>query len=109
MTHPSRDPANLSYAAVVGATVTVALVTLLIVVADLTPAVKDWLKATFSHHWIGKGVIGIIIFFASGLAVASGRPKNEDELAKAVASLFLVTIAGMVVLTVFFGYEAFVK
>lgn len=104
-----RDQTNLPFAAVVGAIVTIIALTLLIVWADLMPTVKDWLKATFSHHWVGKGVIAVIIFFVSGLIASAGQPKTDDQLAGAVKRLFVTSMVGMSILTVFFFYEAFLK
>lgn len=104
-----RDPANISYAAVVGAIVTVVVLTALIIWADLMPVVKDWLKATFSHHWVGKGVIGIVVFSISGLMAGAGKPRTDDQLASAINYLFMTSLLGMMLLTIFFGYEAFLK
>ncbi len=109
MTQSPRDSANISYAAVIGATVTVVALTILIIWADLMPTVKDWLKTTFSHHWIGKGAVGIIIFSVSGLIGGAGKPKNEDQLAGAMSYLFFTSIVCMLLLGIFFGYEAFLK
>lgn len=34
----------------------------LIVAAEEIPALKNWLKATFYHHWLGKGVLALGLF-----------------------------------------------
>ncbi len=109
MANTPRDPANLSYAALIGATVSVVFLTILIIVADLEPAVKDWLKATFTHHWVGKGLLATIVLFVSGALFLGGGPKSEHDHAKAGHSLYVTTIAASIVLLIFFLYEAFVK
>lgn len=106
---PSRDPANLSYAAVFGAMVAVVAVTALTIWGDLMPEIKDWLKEMFSHHWIGKGVIGAIVFCVSGLMAGAGKPKTEEQLANSAGWLFIITMVCILLLGVFFTYEAFLK
>jgi hypothetical protein len=109
MTNPPRDPANLSYGALIGATVSVAFLTILIVVADLEPAVKDWLKLNFSHHWVGKGLLATVALFLSGAFFLGGGPRSEHDHAKAGHRLYVMTIAASIVLLMFFLYEAFLK
>lgn len=41
---------------------TAATLAILIVVAEEMPALKDWLKQTFYHHWLGKGALAIALF-----------------------------------------------
>lgn len=109
MSNPPRDPANLSYAALFGAIVSIIFLTILIVVADLEPAVKSWLKATFSHHWVGKGLLATIVFFVSGAFFLGGGPRSEHDHAKVGQALYVTTISSSIVLLIFFLYEAFVK
>lgn len=32
------------------------------IVGELDAPFKNWLKAVFTHHWIGKGIIAVAIF-----------------------------------------------
>lgn len=41
----------------------------LIVAAEEVPALKDWLKATFYHHWLGKGALTLIAFSLMSLTL----------------------------------------
>ncbi len=34
----------------------------LIVAAEEIPALKNWLKATFYHHWLGKSILALGLF-----------------------------------------------
>ena len=45
-----------------GTIVNVVLISLMTIVAELNPGFKNWLAATFSHHWLGKGAISVIVF-----------------------------------------------
>lgn len=104
-----RDQANLSFAAIIGATVTIAVITGLTIWADLQPEIKTWLRETLYHHWVGKGLIGIAVFLLSGIFATAGGPKTEDQVAHSGRALFWTGITASVVLTVFYFFEAFLK
>ena len=53
-------------------TASVALATM-VIVAELVPPFKNWLAATFSHHWVGKAIIISVVFFLAAFAY-----KNEE-------------------------------
>ena len=42
--------------------VTVLMLAALIIGAEEVPALKDWLKGTFYHHWPGKGALALGVF-----------------------------------------------
>ena len=46
-----------------GAAASAWLLTVLVVIAELVEPFKNFLKATFSHHWIGKTVMITFSFF----------------------------------------------
>lgn len=71
------------------AATSIALVAL-IVAAERYAPLKDWLKATFTHHWLGKGALAILFFVAIIIFVALLRPSGE-RLAR------LVTIEAIIV------------
>ncbi|MEK7109290.1 MAG: hypothetical protein AAB919_02535 [Patescibacteria group bacterium] len=60
MTHSSLSLWVRSVA--VAAAVTALALAILIVGAEQLPALKGWLKATFYHHWLGKGALGLMLF-----------------------------------------------
>lgn len=105
----SRDSSNLSFAALVGATAAVIFLTALIIAAEESAGLKSWLKEVFSHHWVGKSILGTIMFFLSGAFAAGGLPRSETTVARAGLVLFWTTVLGLVVLTAFFFFEAFIK
>ncbi len=45
------------------------MLAILIVSAEEIPALKGWLKATFYHHWLGKGAIALGVFTVVGLTL----------------------------------------
>ena len=46
----------------IAATVTALMLAALIIGAEEIPALKDWLKETFYHHWLGKGALALGAF-----------------------------------------------
>ena len=74
----------------------------LIIGAEKVPALKDWLKATFTHHWLGKGALALILFVV--IAFLFRMKRDAPDLARlikweaAVAMLSVVSIAGFFLL-----------
>ncbi len=108
MAQTQRDPANLSYGALIGATVTVVFITIITVWAELAPGLKTWLANTFTHHWVGKGVLAAAVFFIAGLFGASGQSRSDDDHARAANTTFVTTLFCLIGLTLFFFYRAFI-
>lgn len=95
---------------VVGASAAVLVVTALTIVGELAPPLKDFLKATFSHHWIGKGAVGALVFVVVA-AVDAIIPVegNSDSLALDIYILAWVTLASFLAIYGFFIFETFAK
>ena len=72
----------------------------LIVSAEEVPALKDWLKATFFHHWLGKGALAIAVFIVVTIAARLQGKTDASKLAgiifaeAVVAALSVGAIAG---------------
>ena len=49
-------------AVVLSSTLTLTAIVFLTIFAELNPSVKNWLAGNFSHHWIGKSAISILVF-----------------------------------------------
>lgn len=93
--------------AVFCALITVSVVlTGIIIGADLVPALKNWLKETFFHHWIGKGVIAVIVFVISFLVSLFFPPTEKRERLMLMISVWVLAIA-VLAIAAFFAYEAF--
>jgi len=92
-----------------GAISSVVFLVLITVVADLIPTLKDWLKSSFYHHWIGKGVLAILIFFViQGLMAIYSRGKNtKKNIIENLWILNLVSIFGVFAMFMFFIIETF--
>ncbi|KKQ89590.1 MAG: hypothetical protein UT12_C0011G0046 [Candidatus Curtissbacteria bacterium GW2011_GWC2_38_9] len=80
------------------------------VAAELIPPLKEWLKNTFSHHWIGKSIISLILFVGFGvLTFLIPYKTNLEKINRLI--MILITITALATLTIFgfFSYEALLK
>lgn len=94
------------YAAAVAAVAATAFVTVITIVADLQLPLKDWLKATFTHHWIGKGVLAAVVFVVVWLVMlAQKRQADDQQLSRGLMALTWTVVLGTVVLFGFFVFE----
>lgn len=91
-----------------GAIIAIAFIAFATIGAELYAPFKDWLAATFSHHWIGKGILAALTF----LVVSVIPAKHENSVAdivRLVAILFFVSLLSALAIVGFIGYEAFIK
>lgn len=58
------------------------MLAVLIVAAEEIPALKDWLKATFYHHWLGKGALTLGVFAV--LSVALSKQRSSTPLSTVI-------------------------
>jgi len=71
---------------------------LLLIIKETNPAVKTWLKVTFGHHWIGHGILTIIVFI---LVMLISLPIFKGEFNDKIAKIFLITFIILTLLSVF--------
>ncbi|MEK7134533.1 MAG: hypothetical protein AAB805_02190 [Patescibacteria group bacterium] len=81
-------------------------ITALTIGADLVPLLKNWLKATFFHHWIGKGVLALVVFIISFLISLLFAPTEKREQIVFYLSAWIVALSTLAIVG-FFLYEAF--
>ena len=87
-----------------GAAASALLLAILVIIAELIVPFKDWLKATFGHHWIGKAVIITLAFLAIGFLT-----KNKKSLANLSDGKieWYSVIASLIAIFLFFAIEFF--
>ncbi|MBI4090319.1 MAG: hypothetical protein HY421_02855 [Candidatus Kerfeldbacteria bacterium] len=102
------DRAKNIFASVAATIVTVVFITLITIIADLQLPLKDWLKATFTHHWVGKGVLAAAVFVIVWLMMLSQKRHVDDQrLSRGLMALAWTALVSTVVLFGFFIYETF--
>ena len=88
----------------IGAVVFVAIAT---VGGELYSPFKDWLKESFWHHWVGKGILSVYLFLAIGAVLSFFRLDGQDLMRWLLLALLWFTILGFVAIAGFYAYEAF--
>ena len=53
---------NLAKSTVLSSAGTILVIFLMTAVSDLNAGFKAWLTSVFSHHWIGKSILSIVVF-----------------------------------------------
>ncbi len=86
---------------------TVLFLTLLTAVSDLHPPVKQWLGDVFSHHWLGKGILGIAVFALLTLLcrTQTHRGGQDTALLRAISALAAISVLSSAALIVFYLIE----
>lgn len=101
---------KIAIAVIIAAIVTVIFIVAVTVGADLYPKLKDGLKNTFAHHWIGKGILAAGLFALVSLFMYLTQKNSRPELeAPFLRTLSTIASLGAIVLFAFFVYEAFFK
>lgn len=93
---------------IASAIVVIIFIPISVILGELHKPFKDWLKNIFYHHWIGKGVIAIVIFYLLGFLGYFKIKDNEDIIVKMLKVLFWITIVGTLAIISFYLYEYFI-
>ena len=88
----------------IAAIVTIVAIT---ITGELYAPLKDWLKTTFTHHWLGKSIISIavfaVVFFVSRLSIAV--EDESENIGSFISALSVFAILGTHALVGFYLYE----
>ena len=63
---------------------------ILVVIKETNEGVHDWLVQVFSHHWLGQGILVILVFIVV-TAIVYGVSKTE-ELSESLSSKLIGTV-----------------
>lgn len=87
--------ARAVYGATIGFFISALFNSILVVVKESNESVHDWLAATFSHHWLGHGILTILVFLIfTGIGYSMSK---ETELDSGAANKLIgLVVAGVV-------------
>ena len=106
----SNNSFKIVYSVIVGAIGAVIFITAITITADLYLPLKNWLADTFFHHWLGKGILSIVVFIIiSLLGWFLSKEANENKINKFLKLLSWLLILGSLAIIGFFIWEAFLK
>jgi len=101
-----RNKIIISFAT--AAVVAIVFVTVATILGELYSPFKNWLKDTFYHHWMGKGIIAIVIFYLLGLIGYIKAKDNDDAVITMLKIIFWIALIGVLSITGFYLYEYFI-
>jgi len=81
-------------------TITVALITIMTVVSELSKPFKELLANLGGHHWVGKGLVSAIVFILGYFILASILKKSEED--KAIMMTVWVSVISVAVIFLFY-------
>lgn len=90
------------------AIITILSITIIVIGGELYAPLKDWLKHTFTHHWLGKSILSFAIFAVGFLVVyplQARFPADEHLLSRSLWWLVRVVLFATIALVVFYLYE----
>src|SRR3989344_7842482 len=82
-------------------------VTVITVWAELSLPLKDWLKGFTGHNWTTKSIFSVLFFVLFTIIFFFILPARENNLRWALRCLIVVTILGVLALTLFFTVHHF--
>lgn len=103
----SSGKTNIVNAFIVSAIVAVVFIAIIVVWAELYAPLKGWLKSSFGHHWVGKGVLASAIYFVLGGILSFVMPDDERYTRRLFLLLLWTIILGFAAISGFYVYEAF--
>ncbi len=70
--------------AYLGAAISAWLLAIMVILSELSPSFKEFLKGTFTHHWLGKLIITVAAFLIFGWLLRNEKSmfgSREDKFA----------------------------
>ena len=78
---------------------------ILVIAKETDEAVYEWLANTFGHHWIGHGILTLIVFFIFtliGAGLYHGTELSDKLENKLIALIILGVVLSVVLIAGFF-------
>lgn len=91
--------------AVAGSIVAVFSIIVMTVFADVNPAFKKWLAVNFTHHWIGKSVLSIVVFLVAFVVFWVINRVFNNRLVLLLWVLTIIASLGALLLLAFFSLK----
>lgn len=97
---------RLTTASTLATKLTVIYVVAITIVAELSPALKAFLKSLTGHHWTTKSISSIALYFlVLFVAYLFSKTPTDDKLNRSILGLFWFVLVGSLVLFLFFVWH----
>lgn len=87
--------------------ISVVYIALITIMGELFEPLKNFLKNTFWHHWLGKSIVLAAIFALSAIIFSKTKSESEKTDEKYLAAISWLSFLGALAIFVFFSYEYF--
>lgn len=67
--------------------IAILFITVITISGELLPPIKDWLKQTLFHHWVGKGVLGLLLWVLIAPLPIKYKPTSRTVLLILIGSV----------------------
>lgn len=94
---------KLILASAYAAIITIIFVVIIVIWAELSAPLKDWLKNFSGHHWTSKSIFSVLLYAAATVALYL-MPQRYDagRLVKSLGWLLASTVLGTAMLALFY-------
>jgi membrane-bound acyltransferase YfiQ involved in biofilm formation len=77
---------------------------ILVVVKETNEGVHDWLAQVFTHHWLGQGIVVILVFLVvTALVYSLSKPELSESLSnKLTATVVAGALLSYLIIAGFF-------
>ena len=100
------DKLRSIYASAYSAAISIVAVAAITIMAELSPAFKNYLARLTGHHWVTKSWISIILFVLLFYVFRlAGKSAGESQTRKALLVLGVAAILGFIAILGFYAYE----
>lgn len=100
---------KLIYSSAVSASVSIVVITVVTIWAEMAPNFKNILAGITGHHWITKSYLTVVLFVAVlGLTMVFSRGEISDGMArKSLWALIICSVLGSIAIFGFFLWHFF--
>lgn len=99
---------RLIIASSLSATLTVIFVTIITIVAELTPSFKEFLKNLSGHHWTSKSILSLVFYIAAMILLYFVfRNIDARKVSTHIALATWTTVLGILALLLFYTAHNF--
>lgn len=100
------DKLKSIYASAYSATITVAVIVVVTIGAELSAAFKTWLAGFTGHHWVTKSLLSLIVFAVFYFVFRMiGKSASAEKTRRALVLLQIAVILGFAAILGFYIYE----
>ena len=99
---------SLAFAATISYFLTAIFNSILVILKETNEGVEDFLKGTFGHHWIGHGIIVLLVFVILTVIINYAYKVDEIDDSKTNMMIWMIlggTLLSILIIVGFFASE----